>query len=76
MKNKEELEKMFDEKFFWMSDYDIDEIKEIFFETIIKEVLMNIMSFDFQEEKCIAKWEWIALQEIKQKAKELFWIEL
>jgi hypothetical protein len=70
--NKKELEKMFDEKFediyYWK-----DDIMQFIFETIIPEVLRDI---------CIKQdFYWlddtkISLNDIKQKAKEKFWIDL
>ncbi len=81
--DKEDLEKMFDDKFsvetewkteyfFWAinNDPSPDEIKQFIFETIIPEVLKNI----------IIKPEWFTdyeyKEELKQQAKELYWIDI
>ena len=82
---REELEKMFDEIIISseFSNPNIElsnsfkkEIKQFIFETMIPEVIREILSFDFHEEKFIAKWEWIAIQEIKSIAKKLYNITL
>lgn len=78
---REELEKMFDEYFEWKDEIEIINniyIKQFIFETIIPEVLKSILlnekhtddnsEFDWWYNRCI--------DDIKQKAKELYWITL
>lgn len=85
--NKETLEKMFDEKFnlqsfIWESMFDTEtifmneKVKSFIFETIIPEVIKEITNLDLQENSLISKWKLLTINEIKQKAKESFWIEL
>lgn len=91
MKTRQELEKMFDEKFWdlWSIDFNndwnnntyiTDDVKLFIFETIIPEVLKSVTieidwnwSNDFSKSK--VSWNYI-IKDIKQKAKELYWIDL
>lgn len=89
--NKEEIEQMFDE-FIRNWRYDLshcerDEIKKYLFETIIPEVLKSVIpKFDnldrvwrdrsFTHQTSIIVWEQQYLEKIKQKAKQLYWIDL
>ena len=84
MKTREELEKMFDEKFSIICEnmpivswdwkfYELNDIKQFIFETLIPKVLKSIIpNYDveyFYETD-------FARVYIKQKAKELYWIDL
>lgn len=84
--NKEYLEKMFDKEFFnleqhwnWKYEYVDSELKQFIFEIIIPEVLNNIweelfwLDFQFWKES-ISRNEYV--ERLKQKAKELYWIDL
>lgn len=80
--NKEELIKMFDEKDLVYSDIQRKEIKSFIFETIIPEVLKSVIysegemkMFKLVNEK---QFLWLNFyhENLKQKAKEQFWIEL
>ena len=72
--NKQELEKLFDEKVTNMRIFDeykndiTYKVKQFIFETVIPEVLKEIIPKHY--ENC--KW----CSELKIKAKELYWIEL
>ena len=75
--NKQELEKLFDEKVTNMRIFDeykndiTYKVKQFIFETIIPEVLKSML----KEDKNTPLWEWLwfkAQQTIKQKAKELY----
>ena len=69
--NKEQLEKMFDENFASSIDNEyytqhLNFIKEFIFETIIPEVLKDLIEWNY----------YISDVYIKQKTKELYWITL
>ena len=74
--NRKELEKMFDERFSWISrsieknyEEDLTTVKNYIFETIISEVLKSVMP----------EWEsgpWFMNLVIKEKAKDLYNITL
>lgn len=84
--NREELEKMFDEKIFiwkWnITRWDFDDIKQFIFETIIPEVLKSLLKEThtqnysnisyLQYENNINE----AMSIIKYRAKDLYWIIL
>jgi len=76
MTNREELEKMFDEKIntLWYNAEKYIEhnerLKKIFFETIIPEVLKSIIPWDNN-----LSWQ-LNIDYIKRKAKELYNIKL
>ncbi len=75
MKTREELEKMFDEKFgciIW-NQTEIDQINDFIFETIIVEVLKSILK---ENNKYNQNYVNDFNKSIKQKAKELYWIDL
>ena len=89
MKTREELEKMFDEEFWelyhlidveeywWKEALMWDEVKQFIFKTIIPEILKSIR----EEYWSFDNWCWccsttILGTEIRQKAKELYWIDL
>ncbi len=80
--NKEQLEKMFDEKYWnelndrWNLDWLRNELKQFIFSTIIPEVLKSITLVKREETNHIDLafnnyWKYI-----KQQAKELYWIDL
>ena len=75
--NKEELEKIFDEKVTSMRIYDeyrneiTDDIKEFIFDTVIPEVLKSVMPWDNSN---VAYY--FSKDNIKQKVKEQFNINL
>ena len=75
---KEELEKMFDYNF-GHDNEDLPIIKKFIFETIIPEVLKSILEINWERSNDFTKskisWNYI-LKDIKQKAKENFWIDL
>lgn len=82
MKTREELEKMFDEEIKSITmDYDDNwnpllynpnnTLKQFIFETIIPEILKNIIPWDNIDTAYYFTKDWI-----KQKAKELYWIDL
>jgi hypothetical protein len=88
--NREELEIMFNEKFFvefmrwkeyfwWSIDYEITPIwvKQFIFNTIIPEVLKEILP-TYQEVSWSLYEDWFraCIKHQKQKAKENFWIDL
>ena len=77
--NKIELEKMFDYNY-WHDNEDLSSIKEFIFETIIPEVLKSVINWT---DTFIHRWNrQIVLDantfeyDLKQKAKEQFWIDL
>ena len=76
--NKEQLEKKFDYNF-GHDNEDLPIIKKFIFETIIPEVLKSILEINWERSNDFTKskisWNYI-LKDIKQKAKELFWIDL
>lgn len=80
--NREELENEFEKEFSDIekllrkfSDQDLDDIKTYIFDTIIPEVLKSIIDkIDKDSEK--SKMYWLTTNDIKQKAKEQFWIDL
>lgn len=79
--NKIELEKMFDDKFWycfnkWVETDNItkDNIKLFIFETIIPEVLKSVIPKEYYLEN-INELSFFERQ-IKEKAKEQFWIDL
>lgn len=83
--NKEQLEKMFDDKFydnFWSMRWvapiaTISEIKQFIFETIIPEVLNSVIPKEFTILNTIyAEWHNDCLDNIKQKALNLYNITL
>ena len=72
---KEELIKEFDDKFWYELDYKIkEEVQYYIFNEIIPEVLKNLLP----QYKTLNRniWHDFAIDKIKQKAKENFWIEL
>ena len=77
MKTREELEKMFEEKVTSTRVYDeywteiTDEVKQFIFNDFITTVLKDILP---KEKLYILKWYDEAIKEIKQKAKELWFI--
>ena len=77
--NKEQLEKMFDKEFYqkWMWSLEIAKLaqqKLFIFNEVIPEVLKNLLP----QYKTLNRniWHDFAIDKIKQKAKENFWIEL
>lgn len=76
--NKEKLEILFQKKFFvekWnIQVKDYVEIKQFIFETIIPEVLKSLIYPNWWLQ--FSNWRFIWEEEIKQKAKELYWIDL
>ena len=87
--NKKELEKMFDEEVKSITmDYDDNwnpllynpnnTLKEFIFKTITPEVLKSIIDRPFLSEADDLYREWYddCISNIKQKAKELYWIDL
>ena len=83
MNNIKEIEKMRDDKFdiFGISyDWKSNKIQFIF-ETIIPEVLKSVMPEKLwwhqeEQQRIFAWWYDACIEEIKQKAKELYWIDL
>ena len=93
---KEELEKMFDETFWdlWKTDVyneeweplwyinNNDEVKQFIFETIIPEVLYNLIEDEnldkmlYTTDRNFYDWYLEKIEDIKQKAKELYNIDL
>lgn len=90
--NKEQLEKMFDEKFKLKQERyniylheDFNDIKQFIFSTMIVEVLKSILP-DMEKPKlwsenqdlyiAYANWYNKSMNDIKQKAKQLYWIDL
>ena len=86
--NKEMIEKMYDEQVSWMIIYDenwdeiTDTIKYFIFDTIIPEVLESVIysenemkMFKMVNEK---QFLWLKFydENLKQKVKELYWINL
>ena len=81
--NKEKLEELFTEQVTGMRVYDeynneiTDKIYDFIFETIIPEVLKSILEINWERSNDFTKskisWNYI-LKDIKQKAKELYWI--
>lgn len=98
MKTREELEKMFDEKFelyekIYYDNHEPEyiirdnEVKQFIFETIIPEVIREILpekELEMDPLKLIWNiieasgntWYNVAISQVKQKAKELYWIDL
>ena len=87
MKTREQLEKMFDENFASSIDNEyytqhLNFIKEFIFETIMPEVLNsvipNYVDTNTKDELLndMRWWHNNCIDEIKQKAKELYWITL
>ena len=88
--NKDEIEKMFDENFSYIETHttflsEQDDIKTYIFDTIIPEVLKSVMDDEVKNicsketnpilHWCDLWWNYV-LQNIKQKAKEKYWIDL
>ena len=88
--NKEKLEKMFNEKVTSTRIYDeyrneiTDELFNFIFNEIIPEVLKDILNVETSRNywndyisywRIDIKWK-VVLENIKQKAKELYWITL
>ena len=87
--NNKELEQMFDNKFnihylrIFREDYEIiSDVKEFMFDTIIPEILKSVIP-DLKDTQTNDEWinmmrYWNndCIYEIKQKAKELYWIDL
>lgn len=78
--NKEQLEKIFDEKFWIAPSYErikhevyTNDMKQFIFETIISEVLKSIIP-NFTYNKDTTRED--CFDEIKQRAKDLYWIEI
>lgn len=84
--NKKQLEKIFDEKYlklYWNNDeYGCMAIKQFIFENIVPEVLKSVIKdllkdSMYWEEENNPYWYCDDLDKyIKQKAKELYWIDL
>ena len=84
--NKEQLEKMFDKQNFyetwyrsWEEYVNFEEIKQFIFNEIIPEVLNSMLEINSERSNDFTKskisWNNI-FKDIKQKAKELYWIYL
>ena len=72
--NKEQIEKMFDE-FYYERIVNSEIIEDFIFDTVIPEVLESVMPEENQAG--IATWKYTeCIEDIKQKAKELYNITL
>ena len=71
--NREEMEKMFDEKFTWDNLY---EVKQFIFNTIIPKILNKMLVYEWNWINPIIEKRRYANKIIKQKAKEFYWITL
>ena len=80
--NKIEIEKKIDflieDWWYNLDQWQIDNLKQFIFETIIPEVLNSVLERPFSDESNMMCKEWYSecIEQIKQKAKELFNINL
>ena len=86
--SREELERLFDEKFSFICEsmpikskdnkefYELDDIKSFIFDTVIKEVLESALRDISEVDDEYLKWYDNCTIQIKQNIKELYWINL